>query len=231
MKNRTHSQDNKLWLAVVVVLVMLSWAGIAAAAAPLDHQLIDAAGCGELGLVKTLLEKGANVNAQDDHGMTALTAASRQGHVAVAQLLVDRDADVDERDSAGETALMYAASKGLFEVVKLLVENGAGVAVKEGDLAQAMAVARKNGHEKTVEFLKVRSYVLPRETWFGKVISSTPRALGVQVSFTEEVIMMRLGRSTRSSSLRRPPVGATIEVLYREAGGKVDHVMKVLDPR
>ncbi len=92
-----------------------------------------------------------------------------------------------------------------------------------------MEMAQKNGHTETVKFLKVRSYVLPREMWFGKVISSTPRALGVQVLFTEEVIMMRLGRSTTSSSLRRPPVGATIEVSYREAGGKVDQVMKVLD--
>jgi hypothetical protein len=229
MKTGRIPRITRLWLAVTLVLAALPWTGTAAADAPVDVPLIEAAGRGNLELVKILLEKGVNVNAENDHGLTALMTASAQGHVEVAQLLVDRDADVDARDSAGETALMYAASKGFFEVVKLLVENGAGVAVEESSLVKAMAVARKNGHEKTVQFLKVRSYVLPRETWFGKVISSTPRALGVRVLFTEEVIMMRLGRSTRSSSLRSPPVGAAIEVLYTEAGGKVGYQMKILD--
>ena len=147
-------------------------------------------------MVKTLLEKGANVNAKDDQGMTALIAASRQGRVEVAQLLVDRDADVNAIDSAGETALVYAASKGLFEVVKLLVENGAGLGVEgRGDWAKAMAMACENGHTKTGQFLKVRIFHIPRTNWRGVVISCTRRALGVRpLGATDEVIMLDFAR-------------------------------------
>gem|GEM_PF-3905623 len=232
MKNRRVRKITKLWLAAFMVLSVLPWTGTAAATdAPLDLQLIEAAGHGNLGLVGTLLEKGANVNAKDDHGMTALMAASRQGRVEVAQLLIDRDADVNARDSAGETALMYAASKGLFEVVKLLVENGAGLGVKgSGDLAKAMAVARKNGHTKTVEFLKVRTYVVSRTTWRGVVVSSTPRALGVRVLGATQVVMLGLARSTESSRANGLPIGAMVEVLCRlEAGGKIGRLIKRLD--
>ena len=207
------------------VSVALDRVPAAATDAPLDRQLIEAAGCGDLGLVKTLLEKGANVNAKDDQGMTALIAASRQGRVEVAQLLVDRDADVNAIDSAGETALVYAASKGLFEVVKLLVENGAGLGVEgRGDWAKAMAMACENGHTKTVQFLKVRIFHIPRTNWRGVVISCTRRALGVRpLGATDEVIMLDFARRKDPSYLlRKFPVGTTIEVWRRRQGKNGD---------
>jgi uncharacterized protein len=232
MKARRMTKITRLWLGLILVLALLPWAGIATADATLDYQLVEAAGRGDVELVKTILGKGASVNAEDDHGMTALMAASRQGHVEVAQLLVERDADVNARDSAGETALMHAASKGLFEAVKLLVENGAGLREKGRGGATAMEMAQKNGHAEIVEFLKVRTYAHPCKNWFGEVVSCTPRALGVRVLVATEVIMLRLARSTESSRLNRSPVGATVEVLCRlEAGGKIGRVIKVLDPK
>ena len=45
---------------------------------------------GRLEEVKRLLNEGANVNAKDDGGMTALMAASGQGRVEVVKVLLDK---------------------------------------------------------------------------------------------------------------------------------------------
>ncbi|MEW6533447.1 MAG: ankyrin repeat domain-containing protein [Thermodesulfobacteriota bacterium] len=230
MKTRRIPVMKKVWLAMVLVLALLPGVGIAGPGPPLHQQLIEAARRGNLESVKTLLGMGANVNAEDDRGMTALMAACGQGHVEVAQLLIDGDADVNARDSAGETALMYAASRGLFEVVKLLVENGAALRQKghERDGETALEMAWKNGDAKTVEFLKERTHVARATNtmpWRGVVISSTPRAIGVRVlGATGEVVMFRW-----KDRHRRYPVGATIEAWRRCPGSKCNYGISVID--
>jgi len=230
MKTRRIPVMTKVWLAMALVLALLPGVGIAGPGPPLDQQLIEAAGRGNLEFVKTLLGMGANVNAEDDRGMTALMAAAGQGHVEVAQLLIERDADVNARDSAGETALMFAASRGLFEVVKLLVENGAALHEKAHGGETAMEMAQKNGDGKTVEFLKARTYVPPfGSTWRGVVISSTPRAIGVRVlGATGEVVMFR---SKSKDNHRQYPVGATVEAWSRYDGRKASYGFRVIDSR
>jgi ankyrin repeat protein len=51
-----------------------------------------------LELVKFLLEKGGDINAANDHGITALHGAAFKGANKVVQLLVDRGADLAAKD-------------------------------------------------------------------------------------------------------------------------------------
>ena len=44
-----------------------------------------------MGVAALLIAKGADVNARDDEGMTALTVASRAGHQALVELLRQHD--------------------------------------------------------------------------------------------------------------------------------------------
>lgn len=74
---------------------------------------------------KTLLDKGANVNATDDKGVTALMLASRNGRHEIVKDLVERGAEINFKDKDGVTALMLASRGGHREVKKLLQRAGA----------------------------------------------------------------------------------------------------------
>lgn len=52
--------------------------------------LIGAAGAGQTDLVRQLLDRGANVNATDDNGETALVKAGKGGHTAASRLIRQR---------------------------------------------------------------------------------------------------------------------------------------------
>lgn len=82
-----------------------------------------AASNGNLEAAKTLLDKGANVNAKDDLDETALILAvtSETGsELEMAQLLLDYGADPSLEDSDGWTALDYAVDYGDDQLSELL---------------------------------------------------------------------------------------------------------------
>ncbi|MEK7287941.1 MAG: ankyrin repeat domain-containing protein, partial [Elusimicrobiota bacterium] len=59
----------------------------------LSQQLIDAAEAGDIKTVKSLLKQGADPNAKDNNGRTALIWAVRHGYTETIQLLLDKGAD------------------------------------------------------------------------------------------------------------------------------------------
>jgi len=58
--------------------------------------------------VKSLVEAGANVNAQNHAGATALIVASQFGNKEIAELLIKAGANVNARMDSGNTALTVA---------------------------------------------------------------------------------------------------------------------------
>ena len=89
-----------------------------------------AGGYGEM--VRLLLARGAEVNAESSRGDTALHMAARRGHAEVVRLLLAAGAEVDADDAPdGFTPLLYAAMSGRAEVVRLLLAAGAD---KEAEL-------------------------------------------------------------------------------------------------
>ncbi|TMW69735.1 hypothetical protein Poli38472_001891 [Pythium oligandrum] len=110
---------------------------------PDEQKLIEAAGKGDLSRVKKLLEKGADVNALDKYGRTALHLASFYGHSDVVGLLLGHVAcDVNALDKVrvlvsamlgGQTALHYASSSGHSDVVRLLLGHGANPNLQNKD--------------------------------------------------------------------------------------------------
>ena len=95
-------------------------------------RLIHAVGTGHIEVVSRLLKSGADVNARDERGRTALVLACRQGHTDIVRELVKHGSDVDVKDNSGWTPLMWAAaSTGDAEAIELLLDHGANPNVKD----------------------------------------------------------------------------------------------------
>lgn len=93
--------------------------------------LMHAAAVGSVEAVKLLLDSGADVNAKNALGSTALMLAADQPEKA--RLLIAKGADVNAASKMGRTPLMIAAHcDGCSATVKLLIEKGADVKARDG---------------------------------------------------------------------------------------------------
>jgi ankyrin repeat protein len=59
-------------------------------------------------VIRSLLDRGADVNAKDTHGATALMHAALYARPASVKLLLERGADPNRVNTSGATALMWA---------------------------------------------------------------------------------------------------------------------------
>lgn len=107
-----------------------------------------------------ILKAGANINAKDADGMTALMHAANFARDKVTKLRLKHGADVNAKDKSGNTALMFAAGQEEQyikiendKVVRLLLEHGAEVDAKNESGETALMVAASNGYEKNVTLL------------------------------------------------------------------------------
>ena len=113
---------------------------------------------GYLDMVSLLLEFGADVNAVNSAGTTALMFASKQGHLDVVRLLLTRGALINLIDKFETSALVFAARSGHLNVISHLVScDWVTDAVHDLGLSeaaqQAAVTSAEKGHEQALEFL------------------------------------------------------------------------------
>jgi len=100
-------------------------------------------------LTKALLDRGADVNARDEQGTTALMSAAMYGYPATVQLLLERGATINLADDESyvlvggsfgtakaplgrRTALQYASEFGNVQIMRMLLKQGADTNVRNG---------------------------------------------------------------------------------------------------
>lgn len=94
------------------------------AAACRGTALIAAAERGYSDIVDILLAAGADLNAADENGRSALLRSIMAGRLSMAQKLIEVGADVTLRSRADTTALMAAAYRGNTGLYRLIVSKG-----------------------------------------------------------------------------------------------------------
>jgi len=99
--------------------------GAWACMASLDRNLIEAVKKGCPAVVRAFLAKGADVNARDEQGGTALHWAVKRRVPECARQLIAAGADLAATDRSGLTALGLARAKNLPELAQLLSQAGA----------------------------------------------------------------------------------------------------------
>jgi ankyrin repeat protein len=110
-----------LFEAAGLVLLLLGGSAMAQSGAP----LADAAEKKDRAKIAALLKKGADVNAAQADGMTALHWAAYHDDLQTATLLVKAGANVKAANRYGVTALSLACTNGNTEIVELLLKAGA----------------------------------------------------------------------------------------------------------
>lgn len=104
-------------------------------------------------MVKLLLAKGANLEAMDKIGNTALTKAVTDGNTDMVKLLLENRAITGARDKSGETPLISAVDQGKSDIAKMLIETGANLNTYDREGRTALMVAAEQGNADIVHTL------------------------------------------------------------------------------
>jgi ankyrin repeat protein len=113
-------------LALALFYVLLGIAALMAESTTISPAYLETLRSGDAAKLRQLLDQGADPDAHDAHGNTALMLAARpaNSHHAV-QFLLERGADAKATNIYGATALMAAAAGGDAQSIKLLLDHGA----------------------------------------------------------------------------------------------------------
>lgn len=90
-----------------------------------DEDFVELCRFGNARLVEKAIMNGANVNAKDNKGCTALMCAARNDKIAIAEILINHGADVNAKDNSGMTALILAVINNCTDTAQLLRRYGA----------------------------------------------------------------------------------------------------------
>ncbi len=115
-----------------------------------ENALMLAALRGDEALVRSLIERGAEVNKQ---GWSPLHYAATSGHAGIVRLLLEHQAFVDTESPNGTTPLMMAAQYGSTEALKLLLDEGAVVSHKNALGLSALDFARQASRPDAIAIL------------------------------------------------------------------------------
>ena len=111
---------------------------------------------------------GADVNASDSDGTTALHVAASQDRLSVAVDLLRFGAEVNAFDNTGMAPLHVAALHGHFDMVQRLVADGASITETDRIGMTPLHFAASRGHLRVVQFLMgLKGINVAAETYAG----------------------------------------------------------------
>jgi hypothetical protein len=143
-------------LAVLLIALATACSGPAALSTggtAMDDQLLAAAASGDVGAITAALDSGANVDARDATGRTALLAATMADRTDAVRALIEAGADVDLQDDRQDNPLLYAGAEGNLDILQLVNEAGADPTLTNRFGGTALIPASERGHVEVVRYL------------------------------------------------------------------------------
>nr|XP_042907959.1 uncharacterized protein LOC107440000 [Parasteatoda tepidariorum] len=160
----------------------------------LTKEIFDSVKSNNVTKVKSLIDKGACINAKDSGNATLLHYAAWKGLVDIIQILLQNKANPNIVGKNNSTPLHYASKSGNIKVVKILLENGATY--------NAMSTAGKTpldlaSSKDIIDLLKLI------DTSFKNVQNRNTQVLGVLEKFkkSEELRSVVCAKNTEGKTL------------------------------
>jgi ankyrin repeat protein len=104
-------------------------------------------------IARLLIARGADVNARDAQGETALVRAIGWNNPGAVRLLLSKGADPDTPDSKGAPPLTLAARKGNVEMTRALLEARAKTDARDREGKTAITLAVEGSHREVTALL------------------------------------------------------------------------------
>jgi hypothetical protein len=112
-----------------------------------------AAGKNDVATIKNLLAEGAETDARDGRGATALLIATHGNRVEAAKALIEAGADVNARDRINDSPYLYAGARGHLEILTMTLRHAADLKSTNRYGGTALIPAAERGHVETVRTL------------------------------------------------------------------------------
>ena len=138
-----------LCVALVAALIPAAWA----AAAMSDTEFLELCIGGDAGEIRQAIREGANPNARNEYGFTALMFAADSKNAQAIEPLLEAGADVSAKNRYGWTALMVAAWSNNPAAVTRLLSAGADRDAQDEDGLTALAGTAKWGYTEAARAL------------------------------------------------------------------------------
>ena len=140
--------------------LLSAWLFLAALSSPLlaagdamDIQLHKAAAANDAAAIKSLIEKGATIDARDGSGATALLVATHANKVEAARALIEAGADVNAKDNIEDSPYLYAGARGHLEILRMTLAHGADLKSINRYGGTSLIPASERGLVETVDTL------------------------------------------------------------------------------
>jgi len=138
----------------LAALAFLVVPGLAPAdAAPARLPLVDAVERADVGAVRSLLKSGADVNAGEADGTTALHLAVRRDDLTTADILLRAGADPNRANRYGIVPLRLAAANGSHLMIERLLTSGADAKATSADGETVLMTAARTSSVESLQTL------------------------------------------------------------------------------
>lgn len=156
IKNRAERfkiTANRIVIIAIIGLSLMGYSFFKQFNGPLPETLLTAVESDNIATVRTLLNRGTELNIKNNDGNTALHLAALRGYIAIVKILLEKGVEINAKNNWGETALYLATSKGDAATVQELLDKGADINAKNNWGVTPLFMAVSKGYSSIVQIL------------------------------------------------------------------------------